>query len=108
MIGVAVFLLAGLLSINSLWGVFLPAGLYLLIHLVEGQTVTPMLLARRFTINPVAGRPGRRRLQPSMRVDHADAPPGMISVVAAVLPSRFAMRVLLPAYFQGRAPRDAV
>ena len=32
---------------------FLPAGLYLLIHLVEGETVTPMLLARRFTINPV-------------------------------------------------------
>jgi predicted PurR-regulated permease PerM len=53
MIGVGVFLLAGLLSIDSLWGAFLPAGLYLLIHLVEGETVTPMLLARRFTINPV-------------------------------------------------------
>jgi len=53
MIGVAVFLLAGLLSIDALWGAFLPAGLYLLIHLVEGETVTPMLLARRFTINPV-------------------------------------------------------
>jgi predicted PurR-regulated permease PerM len=53
MIGVAVFLLAGLLSIDSLWGAFLPAGLYLFIHLVEGETVTPMLLARRFTINPV-------------------------------------------------------
>jgi len=53
MVGVAVFLLVGLLSIDSLWGAFLPAGLYLLIHLVEGETVTPMLLARRFTINPV-------------------------------------------------------
>jgi predicted PurR-regulated permease PerM len=53
MIGVVVFLLAGLLSISSLWVAFLPAGLYLLIHLVEGETVTPMLLARRFTINPV-------------------------------------------------------
>jgi len=53
MIGVVVFLLAGLLSIDSLWAAFLPAGLYLLIHLVEGETVTPMLLARRFTINPV-------------------------------------------------------
>ena len=51
--GVVVFLLAGLLSINPLWMAFLPAGLYLLIHLVEGETVTPMLLARRFTINPV-------------------------------------------------------
>jgi predicted PurR-regulated permease PerM len=53
MTGVVVFLLAGLLSIDSLWVAFLPAGLYLLIHLVEGETVTPMLLARRFTINPV-------------------------------------------------------
>ena len=53
MIGVVVFLLVGLLSINLLWAAFLPAGLYLLIHLVEGETVTPMLLARRFTINPV-------------------------------------------------------
>jgi predicted PurR-regulated permease PerM len=53
MSGVAVFLLAGLLSIDSLWAAFLPAGLYLLIHLVEGETVTPMLLARRFTVNPV-------------------------------------------------------
>ena len=53
MIGVVVFVLVGLLSINSLWEAFLPAGLYLLIHLVEGETVTPLLLARRFTINPV-------------------------------------------------------
>jgi predicted PurR-regulated permease PerM len=41
MIGVAVFLLAGLLSIDLLWLAFLPAGLYLLIHLVEGEMVTP-------------------------------------------------------------------
>jgi predicted PurR-regulated permease PerM len=53
MSGVVIFLFAGLLSINSLWVAFLPAGLYLLIHLIEGETVTPMLLARRFTINPV-------------------------------------------------------
>jgi predicted PurR-regulated permease PerM len=53
MIGVVVFLLVGLLSIEILWLAFLPAGLYLAIHLAEGETVTPMLLARRFTINPV-------------------------------------------------------
>ena len=53
MTGVVVFLLVGLLSSSSLWGAFLPGGLYLLIHLVEGETVTPLLLARRFTINPV-------------------------------------------------------
>ena len=53
MIGVITFLLAGLLSIDTLWRACLPAGLYLAIHMIEGETVTPMLLARRFTINPV-------------------------------------------------------
>lgn len=53
MIGVVIFLLVGLLSIDTLWVAFLPAGLYLVIHMIEGETVTPMLLARRFTINPV-------------------------------------------------------
>jgi len=53
MIGVVIFLLAGLLSADTLWLALLPAGLYLVIHLIEGETVTPMLLARRFTINPV-------------------------------------------------------
>jgi predicted PurR-regulated permease PerM len=52
-IGVVIFLLVGLISIDTLWLAFLPAGLYLGIHMIEGETVTPMLLARRFTINPV-------------------------------------------------------
>src|SRR5580700_9189767 len=52
-LGVVIFLLAGLLTIGTLWQALLPAGLYLGIHLVEGETVTPMLLARRFTLNPV-------------------------------------------------------
>jgi predicted PurR-regulated permease PerM len=51
--GVVIFLLAGLLTIDTLWQAFLPAGLYLGIHLMEGETITPMLLARRFTLNPV-------------------------------------------------------
>src|SRR4051795_3218062 len=53
MIGGIMFLLAGLLTIDTLWLAFLPAALCLAIHLVEGKTITPMLLARRFTINPV-------------------------------------------------------
>ena len=52
-LGVLIFLLAGLLTHDTLWLALLPAGLYLAIHLIEGQTVTPMLLARRFTLNPV-------------------------------------------------------
>ena len=52
-LGVLIFLLAGLLTIDTLWLALLPAGLYLGIHLIEGETVTPMVLARRFTLNPV-------------------------------------------------------
>jgi predicted PurR-regulated permease PerM len=53
MIGVVILSFVGLLSIETLWMAFLPAGLYLGIHLIEGETLTPMLIARRFTINPV-------------------------------------------------------
>jgi hypothetical protein len=42
-----IFLLAGLLAIDSLWQALLPAALYLGFHLIEGETVTPMLLSRR-------------------------------------------------------------
>ena len=51
--GSFIFLLAGLLTFDSLWWALLPPALYLGIHLVEGETLTPMLLARRFTLNPV-------------------------------------------------------
>ena len=51
--GVMIFLIVGLVSLDPLWLAFLPAALYLLIHIAEGETVTPMLLASRFTVNPV-------------------------------------------------------
>jgi predicted PurR-regulated permease PerM len=51
--GVLIFLLAGLLTTDALWLALLPAGLYLGFHLIEGETITPMLLAKRFTLNPV-------------------------------------------------------
>lgn len=51
--GVILFLFVGLLGIESMWQSLLPAGVYFLIHLLEGETITPMLLARRFTLNPV-------------------------------------------------------
>jgi predicted PurR-regulated permease PerM len=50
---VLIFLLAGALTGDTLWLAIIPAGLYLAIHLIEGETLTPMLLARRFTLNPV-------------------------------------------------------
>ena len=51
--GVGMFFAAGLLSLAWPWQALLPAALYLLIHVVEGETITPMLLANRFTLNPV-------------------------------------------------------
>lgn len=51
--GVCIFVLVGLLSFESLWWALLPPALYFGIHLVEGETLTPMLLARRFTLNPL-------------------------------------------------------
>ena len=52
-VGVLIFLLAGLLTVDALWLALLPAGLYVGLHLIEGETLTPILLARRFTLNPV-------------------------------------------------------
>jgi predicted PurR-regulated permease PerM len=51
--GVAILFLAGLLTFDPFWQAALPAGIYLVIHLIEGESVTPMLLARRFILNPV-------------------------------------------------------
>jgi predicted PurR-regulated permease PerM len=44
---------AGSLTIASTWQALLPAALYVAIHVIEGETATPMLLAKRFTLNPV-------------------------------------------------------
>jgi predicted PurR-regulated permease PerM len=46
-------LFAGLLSIPPIWSALLPAAGFLAIHLIEGQFITPILVARRFTLNPV-------------------------------------------------------
>jgi len=51
--GMVVFLAVGMLSLDPLWKAFMPMAVYVVIHLVEGETFTPMLLARRFTLNPV-------------------------------------------------------
>jgi predicted PurR-regulated permease PerM len=53
MAGLVTFALVGLLTADTFWLALLPAALYLAIHLVEGETITPMLLSRRFTLNPV-------------------------------------------------------
>jgi predicted PurR-regulated permease PerM len=44
---------AGLLSFNTLWQALLPPAWYLLLHALEANLITPVLLGRRFTLNPV-------------------------------------------------------
>jgi predicted PurR-regulated permease PerM len=46
-------ILAGMLRIEPLWGAFMPAAGFFAVHVIEGQFVTPILVARRFTLNPV-------------------------------------------------------
>jgi predicted PurR-regulated permease PerM len=54
MVGIVIFLMASVLALGVTWMALLPVGLYFGIHVIEGEIATPMLLARRFTINPVA------------------------------------------------------
>jgi predicted PurR-regulated permease PerM len=54
MVGIVIFAMASVLSLGVTWWALLPVGLYFGIHVIEGEFATPMLLARRFTINPVA------------------------------------------------------
>ncbi|MGE0723792.1 MAG: AI-2E family transporter [Alphaproteobacteria bacterium] len=48
-----ILLLVGLLSFPTFLQGLVPAGVYLAIHLIEGEILTPMVLARRFVLNPV-------------------------------------------------------
>ncbi len=51
--GMLIFFFVGLFASPSLGHAFLAPAIYLGLHVLEGETITPMLLARRFTLNPV-------------------------------------------------------
>jgi len=51
--GVIVLGTVGLLTFDTLWQGLLPSAWYLLLHLFETNLITPVLLGRRFTLNPV-------------------------------------------------------
>ena len=53
LLGVGILILVEIVALDWPWHALLPAGIYLLIHIAEGETITPMILARRFTLNPV-------------------------------------------------------
>jgi predicted PurR-regulated permease PerM len=43
----------GILTFDDPWRMFLPAGAFVLLNVVEANLVTPFLMARRLTLNPV-------------------------------------------------------
>jgi len=52
-VGICAVALAGLLSLDTVSLALAPAGAYLVAHLFEANLVTPYVLGRRFTLNPV-------------------------------------------------------
>jgi predicted PurR-regulated permease PerM len=52
--GVVILAAVGLLTFDSPWKGLLAPLLYMALHLLEANLITPILLGRRFTLNPVA------------------------------------------------------
>ena len=46
--------MVGLATLGTGWLALAPAAVYLAVHFAEGEVITPMVLARRFTLNPIA------------------------------------------------------
>lgn len=53
LIGMAVMLAMGFLVFDSTWTSLLPAAIYLGLHTLEGQLVTPIVLGRRMALSPL-------------------------------------------------------
>ena len=52
-VGISLLAVVGLLTFDAVWKGLLPPAWYLLLHLLEANFITPVLLGRRFTLNPV-------------------------------------------------------
>jgi predicted PurR-regulated permease PerM len=52
-VGIVLLGLVGLISFDTLSAALLPACWYLALHLIEANLVTPLLIGRRFSLNPV-------------------------------------------------------
>ena len=52
-IGVILLAMVGLLTFDTLWQGLLPPAWLLLLHLLEANFITPIVLGRRFNLNPV-------------------------------------------------------
>ena len=53
LIGMAIMLVMGFVSFRDPLHSLLPAGIYLLLHTLEGQLITPIILGRRMALSPL-------------------------------------------------------
>ncbi|GHA83005.1 AI-2E family transporter [Cognatilysobacter bugurensis] len=53
LIGILTMLLMGFVSYDELWPSLMPAALYLALHTLEGQILTPIVLGRRMHLSPL-------------------------------------------------------
>lgn len=53
LMGIIIMLVMGFVAFDELWQSLLPAGIYLLLHTIEGQFITPIVLGRRMALSPL-------------------------------------------------------
>ncbi|MDQ3617795.1 MAG: AI-2E family transporter [Pseudomonadota bacterium] len=53
LIGILIMLMMGFVAFDELWKSLLPAGIYLLLHTIEGQFITPIVLGQRMRLSPL-------------------------------------------------------
>ncbi len=53
LIGIMIMLLMGFVAFDQTWQALLPAGMYLVLHTLEGQLVTPIVLGARMRLSPL-------------------------------------------------------
>jgi len=53
LIGIVIMLLMGFVAFDELWPSLLPAGIYLALHTLEGQIVTPIILGHSMRLSPL-------------------------------------------------------
>lgn len=53
LIGIGVMLLMGFVAFDETWKSLAPAGIYLALHTLEGQIITPIVLGRRMALSPL-------------------------------------------------------
>src|SRR5690606_34745238 len=53
LIGIIIMLMMGFVAFDELWMSLLPAGIYLALHTLEGQLLTPIVLGRQMRLSPL-------------------------------------------------------